>query len=334
MQFLNASALALLLLVPAMAVFLAWRERVRFRKLQAISALRSPDELGVGVHPRRRVWRGMLWLSALTAVILALARPAWGTDLVPTEAHNVSVMLVLDVSNSMNAQDLRPSRLERAKLDLQELARSLQSAEVGLVVFAGEALLQFPLTTDRYSIGSFIGAAHSRAISRQGTALETALDLAIRAFDSRRATARYIVVATDGESHDDQPLRAVARAVEAGIVVHALGYGGAEGAPVPVLGDDETPVGYLSRSDGEVVLSALDEQTLRQVAVRSGGIYRRAGQNDAVREVANAIRGSLEQAASTGFQSREVERFGLFVALALIALAAEMLLPEGWSRSI
>ncbi len=333
MRILLPSVLILLALVPVMGLFLIWRERIRQRRRLAIGTDRLLARLGLATEPRWRWRRHVLWLLALGALVVAAARPTWGTDLVPLEVQGASVMLVLDVSNSMNAQDLKPSRLERAKLDLQELARMLDGREIGLIVFAGEALIQFPLTTDPFSIGEFLSAASSRAITRQGTALEAALDLAVSAFDRRRVTARYIVVATDGESHDDEPLRAIERAVEAGVVVHTLGYGGEAGAPVPVLGEEETVTGYLSQSDGGVILSTLDEPTLRQAAERSGGLYRRGGQPAAVSDIANAIRSSGGQTADGGFQSREVERFGIFVALAVLALTLEMVLPESWHKS-
>lgn len=333
MRILLPSVLILLALVPAMGLFLIWRERIRQRRRLTIGTDRLLTRLGLAAEPQRRWRRHVLWLLALGSLVVAAARPAWGTDLVPLEVQGASVMLVLDVSNSMNAQDLKPSRLERAKLDLQELARMLDGREIALIVFAGEALIQFPLTTDPFSIGEFLSAASSRAITRQGTALEAALNLAVSAFDPRRVTARYIVVATDGESHDDEPLRAIERAVEAGVVVHTLGYGGEAGAPVPVLGEEGTVIGYLSQNDGGVVLSTLDELTLRQAAERSGGLYRRGGQPAAVSDIANAIRSSKGQTADGGFQSREVERFGIFVALAVLALTLEMVLPESRHKS-
>jgi Ca-activated chloride channel family protein len=328
MSFLNAPALILLFVLPAAVGLFIWRARERQRLLDSIG---SPDlvrELTGRVSSPRRVVRSGLWLLAAGSLILALARPVWGVDVDTIETQGVSVMVVLDVSASMDAQDVTPSRLERAKLELRQLFDGLAGNEVGLVLFAGTAFVQFPLTTDATSIGTFLSTATTRSITQQGTDLASAIRLAMQAFDEASTPQRTIIVASDGENLEGDPLRAAEEAAGQGIVIDTLGFGGTEGAPIPIRDESGNIVTYKADKSGTLVLSALNETDLKAVAERTGGFYQRATGTDEVSRLVEAINQTSATGSASRTQARHVERFGIFVALALLALTLEMLLPE------
>jgi len=329
MIFENPASLLLLIFLPLTIGFFWWRDRVRTAKWLLLGDEALLSRLIPQINRARRFWKAALWLIAFASLIVALARPVWGEEVNITEAQGVSVMVVLDVSKSMNAQDIVPSRLERAKLAINDLIDGLAGNEIGLILFAGTAFVQFPLTTDTASASTFLQAASSDAISRQGTNVDAALRLAVDSFRSPSGSKRVIVLITDGENHEGDPLKASELAAEQDITIYTIGYGNAEGAAIPVRDVNGNEIGYQTDRAGNLVLSALDETLLQQIAERTGGTYQRATANNT--EISNLL-GLINEieAGNLGMrtETRAIERFGLFVALALIALSLEMLLPE------
>jgi Ca-activated chloride channel family protein len=330
MTFANSSALLFLLLLPAAVVLFAWRGRVRTAALRRIGDITLTRVLFPQVNSSRRIWKTALWLLAVAALIVALARPVWGVEMDVIQTQGVSVMVVLDVSNSMNAEDLLPSRLERAKLAIHDILDNLAGNELGLILFAGEAYTHFPFTTDTFSAGSFLNAVTTDAITRQGTAIEAALRLAVDAFADKSGTEEFIILITDGENLEGDPLPVADEAARNGIIIHAIGYGDpVDGAPVPVYDDAGNVVDFKEDRFGQVVISRLDEIILQQITERTGGLYQRASAGGI--EIVNIIN-QINEAEAGELGSRAeahgVERFGIFVALALLALSLEILLPE------
>lgn len=328
-MFVHPNVLNLLLIIPVAMLFFFWRSRARAAAMRQIGDNSLVRVLAEQVDPVRRRWKSALWLATVALLLIALARPVWGVQEDMIEAEGIAVLVVLDVSNSMNAQDILPSRLDRAKLTTRELFERGWGNEMGLVLFAGSAFVQFPLTTDVNSAIAFLNAASTDSISRQGTALEEALREAIDAMDQRNAAGSVIVLMTDGESHEGQPLRAAEFAADQGIVIHVIGYGSPEGAPIPVYDVSGTLIGHKSDRAGNVVVSRLDESVLEQIAETTGGTYQRA--SDTGIEAVNLLNtiGDMERnRLQSRTQTRDIERFGLFVALAVVALTAEMFVPE------
>jgi Ca-activated chloride channel homolog len=330
MTFLSAGALLLLAILPVWVMFFVWRGRTRMAILRQLGEIDLIAALFPQVSSARRRWKSALWLCALGSLIIALARPVWGVDLDVVQTQGVSVMIVLDVSNSMAAQDILPNRLERAKLAIRDLFNGLAGNEIGLIVFAGTAFVQFPLTNDPVSAVTFLNAVSTDSISRQGTAIEDALRLAIEAFGERSPAARIVVLMTDGENHEGDPVSAADVAAQEGITIDAIGYGDLdEGVPIPVVDAAGNIIAYKTDQAGDVVLSRLDEAVLESIAERGGGIYQRASASGV--EITNLIAQIHEAEAGdlgSRIETRGVERFGIFVALALLALSLEMLLPE------
>jgi Ca-activated chloride channel homolog len=329
MNFENPANLLLLIFLPAAIIFFIWRNRVRYANL-----LRLGDETLISslmLHHKSywNWWKSALWLTALVSLILALARPVWGQDVSTVEVEGVSVMIVLDVSKSMNAQDIVPSRLERAKLAINDLFKGLAGNELGMILFAGTAFVQFPLTLDTTSATTFLSSVSTDAITHQGTNINAALELAIDSFSELTSSQHIIILVTDGENHEEDPLPTVALAVEQGIIIHTIGYGGTEGAPIPIRDTNGLEIGYQMDQAGNLVLSKLDETPLRVIAERTGGTYQLATSGGL--EISNLI-DTISQADAGNLgvrtESRGIERFGIFVALALAALALDIWLPE------
>lgn len=329
MYFITPVNLLLLLLIPALIAFIVWRERIR----QHIIRLMGDGDLVHHLFPRmiftRRIWKSALWLVTLSALLIALARPVWGADISVVETQGVSIMFVLDVSNSMNAQDILPSRLERAKLSLQEMFQGLTGNEMGLILFAGSAFVQFPLTTDTASAQTFLNAASSGSISQQGTDIAAALNLAMDSFDESVTAKRIIVLMTDGENLEGDLDPIISNAAQQEVTIDTVGYGGAEGAPIPILDHNGQITGYKADASGNLVLSTLDEATLQMIAQRTGGIYQRAASDgQEAKRLIDVINQSEPSALDRTVQTHDVERFEIFVALAVLALTLEILLPE------
>lgn len=328
-MFLNNFALVLLMLIPIVVIFTLWRENRRRIRLNRIGDPHLVTELIQSFDPMRRWVKLLLWLIAITAVILAIARPVWGIDETFIQAQGVAVVVVLDVSASMNAEDLLPSRLERAKLAARSLFEGGQGNQLGLILFAGTALVQFPLTTDSAAAITFLNAASSNSVTRQGTAVGDALRLAIESFDARISSDRVIILMTDGENHEGDPVSVAEEAADQGILIYTIGYGSDEGEPIPEFDDDGNITGYKGDAAGNLVLSRLDEGVLQEIATSTGGIYQRA--TDSGIEIVNLLNeiAVLEQGVlESRRQIQRVERFALFLAIAVVALTFEIVLPE------
>jgi Ca-activated chloride channel family protein len=329
MIFVQPIFLLLFLAIPLMLVFVLRRERMRkaaTRRLGNIALLLSPEH---NFNANYRIWKLALWAVTIAALIVALARPVWGENVSIVETQGASVMVVLDVSKSMNAQDITPSRLGRAKLAVLDLLEGLAGHEVGLILFAGSAFVQFPLTTDTLSAGTFVGAASSDSITRQGTNTDAALRLAVNSFNYALSSHRYIVLLTDGENHEGDPSGAAGRAAEQGITIFSIGYGSPDGAPIPIRDENGNEAGYQLDDSGNTVTSALDERSLKTISEQTGGTYQRASSTgDEIRNLIQTI--NVAQSAQLGSrtESQGIERFSIFIALALLALSAEMMLPE------
>jgi len=329
MIFANAFNLFLLLFIPLMILFFIWREHARSETVKRIGNPELIQMLMDRVSPRRRLWKKALWLLALATLVIAIARPVWGVEIEPIEVEGVQVVLVLDVSRSMDVQDINPSRLERAKLDMRDLITSLEGNDISIVLFAGEAMMYLPMTYDANTVESFVTSVTSGSIGIQGTALEDALRLAMEAFDFRTGAQPVIVVASDGENHVGDALAAAVDAAAENIIIHVLGYGTVEGSVIPVYDGAGNVIDFKTDEAGELIESRLDEPILNAIADVTGGTYQRVTSVGAeivqlAEDINTLQQGTLGEAVTT----RQVERFGLFVLLAVLALSLEIILPE------
>jgi len=321
-----------LVLVPLAILFL-WYTRVRRRAAMAKlgdEALLS--RLTQSVNRRGRRWRSVLLIAGLTMLLIAIARPQWGTEINVIEQQGLQIMVALDISDSMLAQDMRPDRLTRAKLEMLELVSRLRGDEVGLVLFSGASFIQFPLTLYYSTVQIFLERANPSLISRNGTALSGAIDTALTAFDGESEGQKVILILTDGESHEGDSINAARRAARSGVVIYTVGFGSDRGEPIPTYNRIGQVSGFREDADGATILTRLEEETLRGIAEQTGGQYFRASQGRVTDALVTEF-GKLEKAnIASDVEIVRVERFQWFVLAALLMLAASELIPERLRR--
>ncbi len=329
MTFAQPQFLYLLAAIPVIAVFLLWASR---RSRAAIAGLGDSALIGLLTHSVNRTgrrWRTWLWIFAFAFAVVAVARPQWGSAVEVVEQRGLQIMMALDVSGSMLAEDIKPNRLARAKLELSDLLNRLSGDEVGLVVFSGAAFKQSPLTFDYATTRSFLNSASPSNISRPGTALAEAIDASMAGFNPKRASQKVVIIVTDGEGHEGEPIQAARRVAKEGVVIYTVGLGSLQGEPIPERDEAGNVVGYKKDAAGQVVLSRLDEVTLQEIALATGGKYFRAGADGgAVESLWSELEGLQRTSVQSEFETRRIERFQLFLLAALLALFAAELFPD------
>ncbi|MDH3205825.1 MAG: VWA domain-containing protein [Gemmatimonadota bacterium] len=328
-RFFDSEWLMALASLPLLAA-LFWVASVRRRRaLDAFGDSALVTKLTATVSVAARRWKAVLILTAVGLAVVALARPQFGTRVETVRSVGQDIVVAVDLSQSMLAEDVSPNRLERARLAILRLMRSLDGDRIGLVAFAGSAFVQSPLTTDYAAAGMFLNAMQPDLMPVQGTDLGAALRVSLDALEQGARDARVVVIVTDGEDHEADFEAELERAVSAGVRIHVVGIGSTDGVPIPVLDAQGRRTGFLRDEDGTVVTTRLGEQTLRTVAERTGARYVTAGVggtafDDLVDELASAQGQALEERQVTQFE----EQFQIFIAMALALLFVEWILPE------
>ena len=272
--FAEYNYLYLLVLIPLILLGYGLFRYLRGRRVKALGDEALVKELMPSVSGAKGWIRISFFCLGLALLIIGLARPQTGARLAERKTKGAEILVALDVSNSMLAQDYSPNRLERAKLSIARLTDKLQEDRIGLVIFAGTSFVQLPVTTDYISAKMFLSSIDTESIPVQGTAIGDAIHLCIKSFSAQSEKSRVIVVISDGENHEDDPVAAAKEAAELGIKVYTIGVGSPEGQPIP------TPDGLMKDRDGNIVVTKLDEETLRKVAAAGGGAYIHAGSEE------------------------------------------------------
>ena len=323
LYFASPAYLWLLLLVPvfpiAYGVLRALRTK-RIRRFGDETLVRSlmPSWSGAKGWVRTVVF-SLAWLL----FTIGIARPQMGAKLKEHEAKGAEIMICLDVSNSMLAQDYSPSRLDRAKLAISRVVDRLAGDRIGLIIFAGTSFVQLPITTDYVSAKMFLGNIDTGSVPVQGTAIGDAVRTAMKSFSAQSEKSRAIIVITDGENHEDDAVDAARQAAELGIKVYTIGVGSQQGQPIPMEG------GLLKDSDGNIVVTRLDEGTLRKMAQEGGGAYVHAGNEEfGLSPIVDDIKKmEAERYSSIVFEEYD-ELFMYFLGAAAALLVLEMLIGE------
>ena len=314
----------MLLIIPILVLmrFIVWRKRKRnLRKFGDPSLLK---EMMPDVSKYRPTIKFCLLLSAITILIFMIARPQVGSKISHEKREGIEVLIALDISNSMLAQDVIPSRLEKSKLLIEDLVDHFTNDKVGLVVFAGDAFVQLPITNDYVSAKMFLQNINPSLITTQGTDLARAISLSQSCFTQREHIGRAIIVITDGEDHEGGALEAAREAYKKGINVFILGVGTSKGAPIP-----DGNGGYLKDNSGQTVLSALNEQMCQQVAKAGNGVYIHVDNTSDAQEKLNKELSKLQSGISdTVVYSEYNEQFQIFGIILLLLLIAETILLE------
>lgn len=328
-RFFDSQWLPGLASVPLLAVLFWAAARRRRKALDAFGEGELVRKLTASVSRASRRWKAALILGAVGFAVLALSRPQFGTRVETVRSVGQDIVVAVDLSRSMLAEDVAPSRLERARLTILRLMEGLDGDRIGLVAFAADAFVQSPLTTDYAAAGMFLNAMSPDMMPVQGTDLGDALRVSLDALDQGARDSRVIVLVTDGEDHEDDFEQELERAVSSGVQVHVVGIGSTAGVPIPLYDEQGRRTGFLRDEDGTVVTTRLGEQTLRSVAERTGARYVTAGIggggfDDLVDELAGAQGEALEERQVTQFE----EQFQIFLGLALALLLVEWVLPE------
>lgn len=331
-RFANKELLLLLLLIPVLyLVFrigmgMARKKMRRFGEAGVIGRL-MPDVSG----PRPGI-KFILYLLATSFVILAMARPQFGTKLQEMKRKGIEIIIALDVSNSMMAQDIEPNRLEKAKQAISRMVDRLRDDRIGLIVFAGRAYTQIPVTNDYASAKMFLSSISPGVVPVQGTSISSAIELAIRSYSPTEDMNRALVIITDGENHEDDPVAMAEQAAQEGIKVYTIGIGLPQGTPIPAGSGSND---FMKDKDGNVVISKLDEKILQQIAAAADGKYIRANNT---RIGLNALFEDIEEIEKKKIEARVYSEYeDIFqypVALALIILIVEYLLLERKNRKL
>lgn len=330
MLFANPEYLYLLLLVPVLLVGYAFMRYFRKRRIARFAEPAMAEALMPSASTAKGWVRTVLFSLAFAVFVFGLARPRSGAKISEFKSSGAEVIVCLDVSNSMLAQDYSPNRLERAKLSLSQIVDKLDGDRVGLVIFAGTSFVQLPVTTDYVSAKMFLNSVSTTSVDAQGTAIGNAITTAARAFSNQSANSRAIIVITDGENHDDDAVAAASAVRESGIRVFTIGVGSPEGKFIPMNGE------YLKDKDGNLVVTKLNEQALEEIAQAGGGAYVHAGMREfGLNPILDAIRNMEKEEFSSMVFEEYNELYVYFFAVALVLLVLEMLVgTRKWKFSI
>lgn len=315
--------LYLLLLIPVFLIGYGIIRRIRAARVRRFGDPALVEQL-MPSRSRSKGWvRMAIFCLAFGLFAIGLARPRTGARLAERKTRGAEIIVALDVSNSMLARDYSPNRLERAKLSISRLTDKLQEDRIGLVIFAGTSFVQLPVTTDYVSAKMFLSSIDTGSIPVQGTAIGDAIRLSIKSFSAQSEKSRVIIVISDGENHEDDAVAAAKDAAEMGIKVYTIGVGSPEGQPIHIDGE------LMKDRDGNIVVTKLDEQTLRDIARAGGGAYIHAGGEEfGLNPIIQDIRRMEdEEFGSVVFEEYD-EQYMYFFGAAFLLLVIEMLIGE------
>lgn len=324
-RFEEPAYLYLLLILPLLAVFYLYSN---YRKRKAIRRFGDPvlmAQLMPDVSKYRPDIKFGLVFAAIGLFSVLLARPQFGSKLETVKRQGVEVIIALDISNSMLAQDVQPSRLEKAKRLISKLVDGMENDKVGMIVFAGDAFTQLPITNDYISAKMFLESINPSLISKQGTAIGAAINLATRSFTPQEGVGRAIIVITDGENHEGGAVEAGKEAAEKGIQVNVLGVGLPDGAPIPIEGTND----FRRDREGNVIVTRLNEAMCQEIAKDGNGIYVRVDNTNSAQK---AINQEINKMAKADVESKVYtefnEQFQAVAWIILLLLLVEMLILD------
>lgn len=322
-NFAQAQYLLLLFLVPLFFVIQAVVLKLRKKRIRKFGDEALVSRL-MPSYSEGKTWiRLVLFSIGFSFFVIGLSRPQIGARLKEHETKGAEIMIALDVSNSMLAEDYSPNRLERAKLAISRLVDKLRDERIGLIVFAGNSFVQLPITTDYVSAKMFLNSISTESVPVQGTAMGDAINTAMKSFSLQSEKSRAVIVITDGENHEDDPVEVARQAAELGVRVFTIGVGSPEGKPIPFEGE------LLKDKNGEIVVTRLDENILKDVADAGNGLYVRAGTSEfGLNPVIEEIKKMEDEKYSSIVFEEYDEQFMNFLGIALFFFVLEMLVGD------
>lgn len=327
-KFGNVEILYVLILIP---VFIGMFILTRYIRKRSLRKFGEPDVISTlmpYVSKSRPVLKFIFLMLALASVIFAAADPQFGSKLEKVKQEGVEVIIALDVSNSMLAEDIEPNRLERAKRAISKMVDQLRNDKIGLIIFAGDAYVQVPVTTDYSAVKMYLETINTDIVPRQGTAIGSAIDLAARSFDPESELEKALIIITDGENHQGNAMEAAQEAKEKDIAIHTIGMGDPKGAPIPMKTQNGQKI-YKKDQNGNTVISKLNVDMLRKIAATTNGSYTLAtnastGLNKLFEEISKMEQKEIESKIYADYE----HRYQYFLGLALLFLFIDLLLLE------
>ncbi len=322
------------MIILAILLYNKWKKRA----LALFGDSKLVTELTHSFSKGRARIKNILTVLIFILLIIGITNPQVGTKMEEVKRKGVDLMIAIDLSNSMMSEDIKPNRLERAKQAISKLIDKLEGDRIGLIVFAGEAYVQLPITTDYSAAKLFLSTVNTNIISTQGTEIAKAINVSLESFDMENTQNKAIIIITDGESHDEQAIQSAGEANKLGVFVHTLGMGLKKGGPIPIYNKYGNRTGYRKDREGNTIISKLNENLLMQIANSGKGTYVRANNSKAgLSNLFAEINKMEKKEIGTMVFTEYKDRFQLFIGLALILLITDLILlgrKNKWSNRI
>ena len=321
-----------LALIPVLILIYVLHRIWRRKALRKLGDMEIISQMMPTVSEIKPTLRFIFFLATFVFLIFGLVNPQIGSKLEEVKREGSDIVICLDVSNSMKAEDFKPNRLAKAKQAIEKLIDKLNNDRIGIIVFAGEAYVQLPITTDYAAAKLFLENVDCDAVPVQGTVITNAIELAEKSFGTEEGKNKAIIIISDGESHEDDAISAAKAVYEKGTVIHTIGIGSPGGVPIPVY-RNKIPAGYKKDREGNTIITKLNEDALAEIASAGGGVYVRANQGEigllALQERINKMdKKTFDSKMYTDYE----DRFQFFIAIALIFLVIESIITETKSK--
>ncbi len=333
-HFAHGEYLYALALLPVAAIIFFWALHRRRRGLELFGNPSLLAGLMLSDSGYKRALKFFVLFAAFGLLVIGVADPQIGTKMEEVKREGVDIMIALDVSASMEAEDIKPNRLESAKQEISRMLDKLQNDRIGLVVFAGESYLQLPLTTDYAAARLILSAVDENSVPVPGTAIGSAIRLAMKSFAAGERKYKVIILITDGENHEDDAIAAAKDAAGDGVVIHTIGMGSPDGAPIPIY-QNNVQVDFKKDENGAAVITKLDEEALRQIAEAGGGTFIRAtNKQDELDAVFKKIESMEKKEFGAKIFTEFEDRFQYLLGAAALLLLVEFFISERKNRWI
>lgn len=337
-RFENPDFLYALLIIPVLLIVWFLLIKLQKKSWAKFGDIELIKKLMPNLSYRRKNWRFIIFLTAIISLVFALANPQIGSKLEKVKRKGIDMIIAIDISNSMLAEDIKPNRLIRSKRAISKLVDNLQGDRIGIIVFAGSAYTQLPITTDYSAAKMFLSTVSTDYISTQGTSIAAAIDMGRQIFETEvkneknQDRNKAIIVITDGEDHEEGAIEQASDAKNEGIKVYTIGMGTQKGAPIPSMRNGRR-IGYKKDKDGHTVISKFNENLLQEIADKGDGIFVRANNSKTglkliLDEINMLNKTEIETQTFKDYESR----FQIFAAISILLLIIELLITEKKSR--
>lgn len=314
----------IILVTIAFASHLIWTKK----KVNELSSIKLRSLVLPQFNTKTKWAHLLLFVLMWVFLILGIANPQIGSKLYEAKREGIDLMVAVDVSNSMMAEDIKPNRLERTRMGVEKLIDNLQGDRLGIVIFAGKAYVQLPLTTDYAAAKLFTNSLSTGSVNSQGTSIGAALETCLSSFDFESKTSKAIIIVTDGEDHEEDALKLAKQANDKGVTIYTIGLGSVKGAPIPIYRNG-VQLGYRKDKDGNTIITKLNEEMLVDLANAGGGKFFRADNGHiGLRSILDEINKLETTELDTKIFSDYEDRFQFFLAASLVLLLMEILWPE------